>query len=176
MNDLARVCACALLGALALSACKKDVVDATPPATPSAAASALPVDHLAPGELLEGTDKAFALVLPRGVRVIHGFDDLVVASGTPPADKVTNYVRARVRDGKVTVGARATVFDHVRIPAAPDIELQIRVEPAEGMEGTRLEVRKLTMPKAPDLPNDAERWRAAGLKPDGKPLDPKHLQ
>ena len=71
---------------------------------------------------------------------------------------------------------RATVFDHVRIPAAPDIELQIRVEPAEGMEGTRLEVRKLTMPKAPDLPNDAERWRAAGLKPDGKPLDPKHLQ
>jgi hypothetical protein len=146
----------------------------TAPATSSVASA--PIDHLAPGELLEGTDKAFGMILPRGVRVVHGFDDLVIASGSPPADKVTNYVRARVRDGKITVGARATVFDHVRTAAAPDLELSIRVEPADGMEGTRIEVRKLTMPKAPDLPNDEERWRAAGLRPDGRPIDPKKMQ
>lgn len=154
--------------------CKED--KAAVVTAPSASATAAPIDHLAPGELLEGTDKAFGMVLPRGMRVVHGFDDLIVASGSPPADKVTNYVRARVKDGKITVGARATVFDHVRTPAAPDLELSIKVEPADGMEGTRVEVRKLTMPKAPELPNDEERWRAAGLRPDGRPLDPKKLQ
>ena len=48
--------------------------------------------------------------------------------------------------------------------------------PAAHPLGTRVEVRKLTMPKAPELPNDEERWRAAGLRPDGRPLDPKKLQ
>lgn len=162
-------------GALVALGCHEQ--DAGTVGAPSAsAATTAPIDHLTPGELLEGTDKAFGMVLPREMRVVHGFDDLVIASGSPPADKVTNYVRARVRDGKITVGARATVFERVRTPAAPDLELSIRVEPAEGLDGTRIEVRRLTQPKAPALPNDEERWRAAGLRPDGRPLDPKTMQ
>lgn len=162
-------------GALVALGCHEH--DAGTVGAPSASAVATaPIDHLAPGELLEGTDKAFGMVLPREMRVVHGFDDLVIASGSPPADKVTNYVRARVRDGKITVGARATVFERVRTPAAPDLELSIRVEPAEGLDGTRIEVRRLTQPKAPALQSDEERWRAAGLRPDGRPLDPKTMQ
>lgn len=147
---------------------------ATPPVASSVAPP--PVDHLADGELFEGTDKAFGVVLPRNVRIIHGYDDLIVATGTPPADRVANYFRQRLHEGKVTVGARATVFDGVRSAGAPDLELWLSVEPGEGGEGCRIEVRKLTHEKAPVLPDDEARWRAAGFKPNGQPLDPHKLQ
>lgn len=135
----------------------------------------MPVDHLAENELLEGDAKAFGLVLPRGVSIAHGFDDLVIGTGDVPADKVANYIRQRVKDGKITVGARATVFEGVKIPTAPDLELAVRVEPLNGYDGVRIEVRRLTMPKAEVLPDEESRWRAAGLKPNGQPLDPKKL-
>lgn len=115
------------------------------------------------------------MVLPRGVRVVHAFDDLVIAEGSPRADLVSNYFRQRVKEGKVTVGARSTVFDGVRSSAAPDLEFYLLVQPGEGASGCRIEVRKLTQPKAPAYPDDEARWRAAGLKPNGEPLDPKQL-
>jgi hypothetical protein len=157
-----------------LVACGKD--EATVTVAPAASASAIPVDHLGENELLEGDAKAFGLTLPRGVSVKHGFDDLVIATGNAPADKVANYVRQRVKDGKITVGARATVFEGVRVVGTPDMELSVRVEPLDAYEGVRIELRRLTQEKAPVLPDDEARWRAAGLKPNGQPLDPKKLR
>jgi hypothetical protein len=159
---------------LALCACGKD--ETTIAVAPSASASvAAPIDHLADGELLEGDAKAFGLTLPRGVKIAHGYDDLIVATGDVPADKVANYVRHRVNQGKITVGASSTVFEGVKTAGAPDLELSVRVEPMNGFEGVRMELRRLTEPKAPVLPDDEARWRAAGLKPNGEPLDPKKL-
>ena len=159
-----------LLGAFA---CKREE---ELPVLPAASASAVPtpVDHLAPGELLEGNEKAFELSLPRGMHVDGAFVDVVYASGTVPSDGLANYVRARVRDGKVVTGATGTVFDRVRLPAAPDVELAIYVRPAP--QGSSLEVRNVTPVRSPDLPNEDERWKAAGLKPGGGVLDPTHLQ
>jgi hypothetical protein len=153
-------------------ACGKDETTVAIPPAPSASA---PVDHLGENELLEGDAKAFGIVLPRGVKITHGFDDLVVATGAVPADKVANYLRQRVKDGKITVGARATVFEGVHVVGTPDMELSVRVEPLGGYDGVRIELRRLTQEKAPVLPDDEARWRAAGLKPNGQPLDPKKL-
>ncbi len=143
---------------------------------PAASASAKPpVDHLAPGELLEGDAKAFGLVLPRGVRVDHAFAAVVYASGSVTPDSLSNYVRARVREGKTTAGAASTVFDRVRVPAVPDHELTIVVRPAEGFVGSKIEIRDVTPTKSPPMPDENARWNAAGLKPNGQILDPTHL-
>ncbi len=165
----------------ALVACQKDdaVTVITPVTGPSA--SATPVDHLAPSELLEGDAKAFGLVLPRGVRVDNAFGDVVFASGQVSQGAAVKYVRNRVREGKVIqpefAAAQRTTFDHVRLPAMPDKQFVVYVEPVLGTVGTtRIEVHDVTPAKAPNLPDEAARWAAAGLKPNGQPLDPSHLQ
>ena len=72
----------ALAAAVATSACKNDdEVTVVGAASAQPTASAVPVDHLATGELLEGSAKAFGLVLPRGVRIDAAFSDVVYASG-----------------------------------------------------------------------------------------------
>src|SRR5258706_231399 len=86
----------------AFAACRKDdeTVEPAPlPALPTRADTAPPADHLGEGELLEGTEKAFGLTLPRLVKVDSRFVDLVYASGTPRPDAVANYIRERVRFG-----------------------------------------------------------------------------
>jgi len=149
---------------------------------PQASASAKPpVDHLAPKELLEGDAKAFGLALPRGVRVDQSFADVAFASGHVDAQGAVQYVRARVREGKMIepdfAGDGKTTFDHVKIPAAPDKVFVISVKPAKGAVGmTQFEVRDVTPTKAPELPDEAARWRAAGLTPEGRVLDPTKLQ
>lgn len=163
-------------GALLLGvfACKRDEELPVMPAESVSAAPTPPVDHLGPGELLEGSEKAFQLSLPRGMHVDGTFVDVVYASGTVPSDALANYVRARVRDGKVVTGATGTVFERVRLPTAPDVELAIYVRPAP--QGSSMEIRNVTPARSPDLPNENERWKAAGLKPGGGVLDPTHLQ
>ncbi len=141
-----------------------------------ASASAVPVDHLAPGELLEGKERAFGLPLPRNINVKHRFVDVVYASDPATPDALANYVRARVREGKVTAGATQTVFDRVKVPAQPDKEITIYVRAASGGNGSELEIHDVTPVQAPQLPDEAARWRAAGLKPNGQVLDPQHLE
>ena len=161
-------------------ACKNEaevtVIDA-----PQASASAKPVDHLAPKELLEGDAKAFGIVLPRGVRVDQSFSDVVYASGPVDTEAAVKYVRAHVREGKMIqpdfAGDGKTTFDRVKVPAMPDKVLVVTVKPAKGaINATQLEVRDVTPTKAPELPDEAARWRNAGLTPEGRVLDPTHLQ
>jgi hypothetical protein len=158
------------------TACHKDEpkVEVAPVAPADAA---VPVDHLAPGELLEGTEKAYGLVLPRGVHVQSAFMNSVYAVGTPKMDDVANYVRARVRGGTGTRGAVGTVFDDVTTPAEPARVLHIMVSRAPASEGCRIEVRDITpAPPVPIPTTDVERFRAAGLTPNGKFIDPQHRQ
>lgn len=166
---------------VALGACKNDPVTIVTPPSATASASAPPADHLAPNELLEGSAKAFGLVLPLGVRIDAAFADVVFASGHVNDEAAVKYVRARVREGKVIrpdfAGDGRTKFDHVRVPATPDREYVVFVGPERGtVGGTKIEIRDVTPTKAPPLPDDAARWRNAGLSPNGAVLDPSHLQ
>ena len=163
-----------------LCSCKNEpeitIIDA-----PQASASAKPVDHLAPKELLEGDAKAFGIVLPRGVRVDQSFSDVTYASGPVDTEAAVKYIHARVREGKMIqpdfAGDGKTTFDRVKVPAMPDKLLVVTVKPSKGAVGmTQFEVRDVTPTKAPELPDEAARWRNAGLTPEGRVLDPTHLQ
>lgn len=147
---------------------------------PTASASVKPVDHLAPGELLESKEKAFGIPLPRGIAIEKQFVDVVYASGDASQEAVAKYFAARVTGGQVTSGARGTVFEGVHAPANEALLLRIEVAtdnegPLAG-RGTRVTMRDITAPKQPELPDEAARWRAAGLTPDGKLADPSHMK
>jgi|HubBroStandDraft_1064217.scaffolds.fasta_scaffold153007_2 hypothetical protein len=174
-----RIPAACLLLALPIlaSACRKKEEPQAPPLPAPAAEAGPPIDSLAPGELVEGTEKAFALVLPRGMHVDSNFMSAVYASGGLKADHVANYVRARVRGGTGTRGAVGTVFDNVAVPSEPSRLLHILVAHSPAGDGCRIEVRDITpAPPLPLPPTTAERYRAAGLTPDGKFIDPMHRQ
>ncbi len=124
---------------------------------------------------MEGKQKAFALFLPRDVTIERTFADEVIAHGEMEPEAVANYVRARVREGTVTVGAMVTTFERVKLPAEPARELRIRVSPGRGYR-TTVVVRDITPPVIADPGNETDRWKQAGLLPNGQPLDPKHTQ
>jgi hypothetical protein len=167
----------ALCGALCgvLLACHRP----TPAPEPVASASAPPPvvrDQLAVGELLEGSEQAFGLKLPRGIHIEETFATVVFAQGSLKAADVANYIRSRVTGGAVHVGAAATIFDQVFTPGYPSRPLSIHVEPLPRSGGTRIEVRDTTPPPALEGATEAERWKAAGLTPEGRVADPTHLR
>ncbi len=140
---------------------------------PPPVASLLPVDRTLPGELAEGTEKAFGLTLPRVVVVRGRFTDLVVGSAAVSPDQVANYVRQRVAAQSVETGPGKTVFSRAVVRGQPDVFLGIQVLSRGGY--TELQVENLSLAKSEPGLTEVERWRAAGLKPDGTPLDRTHL-
>jgi hypothetical protein len=138
-------------------------------------ASAVPVDRLLPGELVPGDKKAFWILLPKDVKIDQALLDVVFASGPVNASDLANYVRNRVRDGTVSIGATATVFDQVKPVDEPTHTLFIRIFPGPGGRGARIEVRNTTQRPIPEGGTEEERWKEFGLRPDGKLLDPQHL-
>jgi hypothetical protein len=168
--------ACAAVAALAIGACKQKPVDEpAEPATPTASASVHPTDRLAPDELLEGTETALGVVLPRGTRIDSAFADTVNATVSAKLGPVVGYLRARVREGTFSKGQLTATFEHVKVPARPGRELRIRLTEVGGV-GTKIELFDSTPPPLPNLPDEPSRWKAVGLTPDGKILDPKHLE
>jgi hypothetical protein len=86
---------------------------------------------------------------------------------------VANYVRQRVSADKVETGPVKTVFSRATVRGQPGVELTIEVVSHGG--STELQVHKLPATLPPTNQTEEERWRAAGLKPDGTVLDPTHL-
>jgi hypothetical protein len=162
--------------ALVSAGCRSGDTGASPGAAAgSARRSPRPVDRLTPGELAEGKVDAFGLTLPREMTLERRFPDAVHAVGPIPAESVANYVRQRVEVAHVELGAARTVFPKARIKGSkPD--RQYRIEVVAGGAQTRLLVKDITPPPSTHGLSEAERWRRAGLSPDGKPLDPKRLQ
>lgn len=169
------------LVALALplvSGCKKQTAEVRVEATRPAAASAVPLDRLAPGELPPGDDNLFGLKLPRGMAVQGRLKDTGLAFGMLDAEGVANYVRTRVDVERVEIGAARTIFPSVRIHGGP-ADRRFRIDVLREGSGTRLIVQDLTpAPVAAPLQglSDQERWKRAGFSPDGKPLNPKALE
>jgi hypothetical protein len=142
-------------------------------APPQAPPSAVPVDHLAPGELVEGLDKAFGLPLPREVQVEWKHPGSVRAMGPVSAHALVKYFRTRISEGQRSEGDTFAEFDDVRLGGNPGHVFRIRMTEVPS-RGTLLEIDDVTPPPAEDLPNEEARWRAVGLTPQGKLLDPTH--
>lgn len=174
------VAAIAALGAaIALAGCrgKRSTEDEHLPPPPSARASVEveppPVDRALPGELAEGTQRAFGFALPRVMKVKGRFDDVVYATCDAPADQVANYVRQRVTADKIVTGPEKTVFSRATVKGNPGTYVAISV--VSYGNRTELEVRDVTpKPVKAGLSPD-ERWRELGLTPEGDPIDPTQL-
>jgi hypothetical protein len=129
-------------------------------------------DHLAKAELVEGGEKAFALPLPRDVKITFRFPKAIHAEGVVASEAVANFMRARVKDGEVRVGASETQFEGVRVPSEPTRLLRIRVYGDRSF--TRVVVEDATPPIVQGTPD--ERMRNVGLTPDGKLIDDKKVE
>lgn len=140
--------------------------------------SELPPDRLAPSEVVESKEKAFGLPLPRVSEVKARFPTTMHVTSRLTAEELANFVRARSKGGKSTPGATSTVLEGVTPRDDDTKRLTIEIRPSRSADGMKSEmiVRDTTPPPlAPGL-TDEERFRRAGLKPDGTLLDPKHLQ
>jgi hypothetical protein len=143
------------------------------PAPIETASRRAPADHLAPGELIEGTQVALGVTLPRDLHLEETFTDVAYAKGLAPVHSLVQYFRARLRDGSLREGDTTATFDHVHAPGRPDRELSVHI--AETIGAVRVEMRDTTPPPQSNLPDDEARFRQVGLRPDGQWLDPTHL-
>jgi hypothetical protein len=160
------------LGVSACSSCKRKT-DAGPKNEEA------PPDRLAPGEVVEGAERAFGLPLPRASKVAARFATSAHVKSTVTPEQLANFVRARVKEGTVTQGTSSTKLENVIPRDDKNKRLTIEVRPLHGGDGTRSEmvVRDTTPPPLdPTLKTDEERWKKAGLTPEGKLLDPKHVE
>jgi hypothetical protein len=56
------------------------------------------------------------------------------------------------------------------------LTIEIRNAPRSTAFRTQMVVRDVTPPPVPSGETDEDRWRRAGLRPDGRLLDPKHME
>ncbi|WP_437592183.1 hypothetical protein [Sorangium sp. So ce1000] len=168
---LAALAACAS----AAPACRGDSGAPAPAPPPSEAQTPKPpVDQALPGELAEGVEQAFGLPIPRRMKVRARFSDAVFAVGEIPAERVANYVRTRVLAGSVETGPAKTIFSRATVKSAP--QRKIRIEVVSRANLSELVVRDETRQPPEQGLSVEERWRRSGLTPDGKVLDPTHLE
>jgi hypothetical protein len=173
----------ALAGVLVAStACRKahegssdpNDTGATPSGTPVVPVASSPPDHLAPGELVEGTEQAFGIALPRGMQVTQSFVDLVTATGPVSVPSLSRYLGARLVGGTLREGKDAATFEHVAARGKPEPELLVKI--TSTFAGARLEFHKVTHQQVHLLPDEEARWRQVGLTPQGKIIDPSHAE
>lgn len=155
--------------ALALCACRRDNQDAIKPR----AVDERPLDRLQPGELAEGKEQAFGLLLPREMHLERVFDDSAVARGKVGPEALAEYVKKRVDTTTFELGQARIVFAHAHPTAAKAGKL-VRIEIAKELDSTVLLLSDVTPPAVPAGLSEEERWRKAGIQP-GKPLNPNAL-
>lgn len=140
-----------------------------------AASIAHPLDRLAPDELAAGSVSAFGFPVPARMIVERTFPDAVHASGAVTPEALINYVHDRVLVEHIEVGGTRSVFPKARIKGAPSDHVY-RIEIVSEGPKTLLVIRDITPPPVVEGISQAERWRRAGMTPDGKPLNPKTMQ
>lgn len=155
--------------------------DEAPRQTSEAVASASQTpttpDRLAPGELAEGKAELFGLRLPRELSVEARFPHSAYASGKISAERLSDYVSKRVVVPRVELAGSRTVFPKARIKGV-DAGRRFRIEVVPLGHRSKLTVQWLNPPKPPGAPglSEAERWKRAGLTPDGRQLNPQELE
>jgi hypothetical protein len=161
------------LALITTPSCRKDEPVPVPPA-PSA--SAVPLDHLGPGELRQGKESMYGLVLPDGMSIIARYADAMSAAGNLRPEHVANYVRERVVVSRVELGAARTIFPSAKIRDG-DAQRTYQVEVVSAAENrTVLEIHDVTPPRKTEGLTNEQRLKQVGLRPDGKMLEPSKME
>jgi hypothetical protein len=137
-----------------------------------------PPDHLAPNEVAEGKERAFGLPLPRFARIAARFDKKVHVQSPHTPEDLVNFVRARVKDGKITPGTTETQLIDVvpRDDAKKRLTIEVRALRGGGDAKSEMIIKDTTPPPLEPGLTDEQRWKKAGLTPDGRIVDPQSLQ
>ncbi len=169
-------CLIAAMSVALAAGCKKAPADDDMKTQPAAKPKpAVPKDYADKGSLPPGTDKAFALVLPFGFNVQTRLDRTAAAMGMAQSKQVVNYIKERVRDGKVIeTDPERVVFEGVRIPDEPDRYLQIVVTNRNA--ATLITVTDVTPAPAIAPTSQSERYKQVGLAPNGQLLHPHTIE
>ena len=122
-----------------------------------------------PDELAEGTDKAFDFPIPRRMRVEARFDNAVFLMGRVPLAGLNNYIRDRVIFNKVETGPSKTVYLSAALKANPKRVLELAVSNDYGT--VELVIRNRSRQPADEGLTEAQRWKRAGLTPDGRGIE-----
>ncbi|MGZ3421759.1 MAG: hypothetical protein ACXWUG_01430 [Polyangiales bacterium] len=165
------------LGLSSSMACRKTPPPGTVSTAPSASASA--PDRLAPGEIPPGQQTAHDLLLPRGGTVDRKFGTSVYCTVPLPPESFANWVRKQSDEADALVGPSGTIFTTVRVKgAAPGHHLRIEITPGPHVGESSAVVDMLPDAPPPQVAptSNEEAMKKAGLTPDGKWLDPKHLE
>lgn len=164
---------CACLNA----ACSREPPDEdwrTPPTDNTAPVATSP-DRLPPGELIEGTEDAFGIRVPKGMTLSPPSIKYRRFAGRVDFDQLTEYVRTRITAHHAELRRDALFFDNVRIKGGDpgrvyDVTLTNR--PSERV----VVIEDTTRPPANPNISSEERWKRAGLKPHGGLIDPNAME
>lgn len=163
-----------LVAALAASGCRSKEREAP---APSPSATRAP-DRLTEGEIPEGRERAFTLPLPLHSAIKARFGRSIHIASPHTREELSRFVLARIKDGKTSTAGNTTQYEKVLVSKDPSKTLSIHIRSAAlgGEYKSQMVVEDVTpMPEEPGL-TDADRWRKAGLTPEGKLIDPKHMQ
>jgi hypothetical protein len=165
-----------ICGALSTTGCKKDreAGPVRPAETQNAPPQPQTPDRLPPGELLEGPDRVFGFAIPRGMKLEAQFSGRADIVGTPSQQLVTDYVRQRVLVHHVQVEGTRYIFPQVRIRGAGTEIYRFEVRSDGGR--TRIGIQHLVDREVPQELTDEERWKRAGMRPNGSLIDPQNLE
>lgn len=159
------------------TACKRSDRSASKARTATSAHSiaSIPLDRLAPGELAESPELAFGFPVPVGMSVERAFPDAIYLSGEVTVPGLVSYVRKHAQVTNAELEDSTIRFRSVRIPRN-GLERQYAFEVVQQGRQVRLVIRDTTpTPLQPGLTED-ERWKQAGLKPNGQPLSVTDLR
>lgn len=174
MNSVPRLWQLSLLALLLGGTACRDPADATPVAPPEPEEAATTPDRLPPGELLPGAESVFGFAVPRAMAIDAQFPGRVYIKGTVPQALVSDYVRSRVVVQHVQVEGRRYIFPKARIRGGGSALYRFEVS-RDGTQ-TSIFIKELKAPPAIEGLSDEERWKQAGMRPDGSLIDPQNLE
>ena len=166
------------VAAFALFACVACRKQEKPTASDAPAGSAPPApaspDRLPPGKLLEGTERAFSLPLPKALRIDASFPSEIHAAGRVNPTDLAEFVQARVVVRHVEMIGERIVFPLVKVRGGDDKVLRIEIF-RRGVD-TWLRVSDETPRPGPQGLSEEDRWKRTGLTPDGQLIDQQNLE
>jgi hypothetical protein len=120
---------------------------------------------------------AFGFPVPTTMRVDRAFPNAVHLVGDVNVQGLVRYVQANTVAASPELRGNLLVFNSIRLPDA-DPTRTFRIEIASIGRTTTLALKDTTPAKLPEEPGvtDEERWRRAGMKSNGSPLDVSQLQ
>lgn len=163
---------------LALTACHRRNQDERQNTSASAAlvtSAPVPLDHLRPGELAESPQQVFGFPIPRGMSIDRVFPDAAHLFGEVNVGELAEYVRKHAQVSAPELVPPLLRFDHARIPGQGE-QRQYRFDITQNGRRVQMVVKDVTPAPTPPGLTEQERWKQAGLKPDGSPLNISDLR